>query len=63
MDLALERIGDLDFFDSAVAKAKKIVQTITNSHAPHAIFTEKSQLRLLKPGEYFLGNNHLQDCL
>ena len=27
------------------------MQTITNSHAPHAIFKQKSELRLLKPGK------------
>jgi hypothetical protein len=31
--------------------AKKVVQTITNSHGPQAIFKQKSALRLLKPGE------------
>ena len=51
LDLALERMGELPFFKSCIDKAKKVVQTITNSHAPHAIFKQKSQLRLLKPGE------------
>ena len=52
LDLALERIGALDFFKSAVDRAKKVVQTITNAHTPHAIFKGKSDLRLVKPGEY-----------
>ena len=51
LDLALEKIGELQFFKTCIEKAKKIVQTITNSHAPHAIFKQKSALRLLKPGE------------
>ena len=49
LDLALERIGELDFFKNAIDRLKKIVQLITNSHAPRAIFKEKSALRLLKP--------------
>jgi hypothetical protein len=49
--LALEKIGELQFFNSCIDKAKKVIQTITNSHAPHAIFNQKSKLRLLKPGE------------
>lgn len=52
LDLALEWIGELDFFKDAVDRAKKVVQTITNAHTPHAIFKGKSMLRLVKPGEY-----------
>lgn len=57
LDLALERIGELEFFKSSIDKAKKVIQTITNSHAPHAIFNQKSALRLLKPGKYILGES------
>ena len=56
LDLALERIGELEFFKSAIDRAKKVVQLITNSHAPHAIFKGKSELRLLKPGECRMGS-------
>ena len=62
LDLALERIGELDFFKSSIDKAKKVVQTITNSHAPHAIFKLKSTLRLLKPGKCATGYCILQNC-
>ena len=51
LDLALEAIGDHQFFMSCTDKARKVVQTITNSHAPHAIFLQKSKVRLLKPGK------------
>lgn len=50
LDLALERIGELGFFKDAIDRARKVVQLITNSHAPHAAFNSTSKLRLLKPG-------------
>lgn len=48
----MEKIGHLSEFKDAVDKAKKVIQVITNSHSPHAIFKEKSTLRLLKPGKF-----------
>ncbi|CAL8465879.1 g5415 [Coccomyxa elongata] len=51
LDLALEKIGELQFFQSCIDKAKKVVQIITNSHGPHAILKQKSALRVLKPGD------------
>ena len=59
LDLALERIGELAFFKDAIDKAKKVVQQITNSHAPHAVFKAMSELRLLKPGKCRAGNRIL----
>ncbi|KAK9916090.1 hypothetical protein WJX75_008482 [Coccomyxa subellipsoidea] len=51
LDLALEKFGNLEPFKTAVERAKKVVQLITNSHSPRAIFNSKSQLSLLKPGD------------
>ena len=56
LDLALEQIGEHDFSKSAINRAKKVVQLITKSPAPHAVFKGKSELRLLKPGNRRIGN-------
>ena len=59
LDLALERIGELEFFKDAIDRARKVVQLITNSPAPHAAFNSSSKLRLLKPGESNAGSCNL----
>lgn len=50
VDLFLKDVCKLEFFSEVIARAKAIIQHFTTIHALTAIFTSKSNLRLLKPG-------------
>ena len=52
LDLALEDIGKLPLFKDTCQNMKNIIKFINNHQASHALFLNKSRLRLLTPGDH-----------
>ncbi|KAL3160534.1 hypothetical protein ABBQ32_14131 [Trebouxia sp. C0010 RCD-2024] len=51
VDLALEKIGGLDYFSGYIAEARRIVRLLTNHQSLSALFKSHTDLFLLKPGD------------